>query len=230
MLIKIILMRLLLIISFCFLRFLSFSQDSSKITFGINLSNNLTYLFTSNYKYNGGFAFEPVLNVKCNDYFKSRTVVGYTKTSGIYEVGDLLFSNQKTNYQNSGFYVKTGLFTNFTKEKGLFHNSIGLNLLYSNYKQSGDFVIYGNYFGDYIGTYHNQNQQVFAIEPSLDLSIFEHKYFIINANINFPIVFYSKTNDDSPNYFIPGIGRTQQRNFYEPFFYRFDIYLHIPIR
>ena len=225
-------MRFLFLISFClyFITSKIFAQDSCRLAVGINLINNVTYLLTSNYKYNGGFAIEPVLNVKCNDYFKSRTVVGYTKTSGIYEVGDLLFSNQKTNYQNSGFYVKSGMFTNFTKEKGLFHNAIGLSLLYSNYKQSGDFVIYGNYFGNYIGTYHNRNQQVLAIEPSLDLSIFEHKYFIINANINFPIVFYSKTNDDSPNYFIPGIGRTQQRSFYEPFFYRFDIYLHIPMR
>ncbi len=207
------------------------AQDSTKISVGVNISNNITNYLLGNYALNGGFCFEPVVQVKLNQYLRTRIVYGYSKNGinrDLVNVSDN--NNQQLIYFNQGYYGKLGLFASFSKQSSVFFDAIGLSLSYSNFSQQGDLTIKGQYFGDYKTTFRNDNQQVIFIEPSLDLLVFQHKHFTISSNINFPLPIYSNISNDLPNYYIPGYGDTPSNQFFRPVWYRFEFYVNVPIK
>ena len=207
------------------------AQDSTKISVGVNISNNITNYFLGNYSINGGFCIEPVVQVKLNKYLRTRIVLGYSKNGINKELIHVSENNhQQLNYFNQGYYAKLGVFSSFSRRSSVFFDAIGLSLSYSNFSQRGDLTIKGQYFGDYKTTFQNDNQQVIFIEPSLDLLVFQHKHFTISSNINFPLPIYKKLSDDFPNYYIPGYGDTPTNQFFRPVWYRFEFYINIPIK
>lgn len=226
-------MRLFWINSIVIISFFSsflYAQDSTKISLGFNISNNLTNYFLGNYALNGGGCLEPVVQVKLNKYLRTRIVLGYSK-NGIHRelVSVSENNNQQLNYYNEGGYAKLGLFATYTKQSSVFFDALGISISYSNFSQNGDLIIKGKYFGDYNNSINTNNQQFLFIEPSLDLMVFDHKYFAISSNINFPIPIYRKLSNDIPNYYIPGYGDTPTNQFFRTVWYRFEFYINVPI-
>ena len=216
---------------FCVLFTKTFAQDSTKISIGVNISNNITNYFLGNYRLNGGFCIEPVVQVKLNKYLRTRIVLGYSKNGINKELVNVSENNhQQLNYFNQGYYVKLGVFSSFSRRSSVFFDAIGLSFSYSNFSQRGDLTIEGKYFGDYKNSINATNQQALFVEPSLDLLVFQHKYFTISSNINFPIPIYRKLTNEIPNYYIPGYGDTPNNQLYRPVWYRFEFYINVPIK
>jgi hypothetical protein len=207
------------------------AQDTLNFGIGINVSNNLINLGLGNYKYGGGFCVEPVILFKVNDYLDLKTIVGYSKTSNQYYLINNSPSEQTLDYLNEGLYIKVGLFTGFKPKSELFHHSFGVSLFYTQFNETGDLTIKGNYFGDYKNEFKNTGQKILFFEPSVDLVIYQNKYFSFSTNINIPIKIYTSIQQNLYNYYIPGYGAkmTDHKFNLQNLFYRVQFYIVVPI-
>jgi hypothetical protein len=178
------------------------AQEESKLGLGLNASSNIINLANNYYSYNGGICIEPIVIYKLPNRFKLRTTLGYTNVSNQHDVTDY----QKIRYINEGFYIKMGITRDFRHNNKLLTSSYGLNLVYTHFNERGNYLIRGNYFGDYYSNYSVKGQKAFLLEPNLDLYLLNTKYIGIFANISVPIGIVNSIKTEYPHYYIPGFG------------------------
>jgi hypothetical protein len=208
------------------------AQSEPRLAIGVNMSNNLVNLLLGNYNYAGGYCFEPLLLYKINDYINFKSVVGYSKISNRHTLINTSAAYQELNYINKGGYIKMGIFTRFKPKKKLFCSSFGLSLVYSQFNESGNYTIHGNYFGDLRVDFKVSAQRILFIEPGIDIYLFQNNYFALLTSFKFPIGISYSIRNEFPNYYIPGFGeRSDSQAFnFNSIYYRFDFYILIPIR
>jgi hypothetical protein len=208
------------------------AQTGENLAIGVNITNNITNLALGNYRYDGGICIEPVFLYKFNEFMNFKAIAGYSKISSEHTLIETYYSNQKLNYINKGAYVKAGIFTGFKKNNKLFYHSFGLSLIYSQFNESGNYTIRGDYFGDLNDNYVVKGQKILFLEPCLDLYIYQNNYFAVLTSIRFPLPLFRSINTDFPNYYIPGYGERATSNLgnINYLYYRFDFFILIPLK
>lgn len=197
-------------IVFCLTVLSSSAQENHKIAVGIDVSKNLSNWALSNYALKKGVAVESVMLYKLNKDFNYKLSLGYSATSQKIKLNDF----QDLDYINKGFYIKNGIFFSTGVSDSVAKNVIGLNIVFSGFNELGSCTIHGNYFGDIVQKYTNDNLIAVALEPNFDEVLLKYKRFAMMVNYRMTFVVYSNIHAAYPTYFIPGIGN--------PLFYSFS--------
>ena len=215
----------------CTLLTVTRAQENKNLGLGVNVSNNFINLALGNYRYQGGICVEPLIMYRINDRLDIKTVIGYSKISSIHELPHYNNPVQILNYINNGFYFKCGIFTGFRHNEELFHQSFGVSLFYSRFREYGDLTIKGDYFGDFKTEYKVSRQSALFLEPRLDLFIFQNEHVDLMISMKFPFPVYKMINEKYPNYYVPGYGDRIGNDFDLRFVYcRIDLYLMVPLK
>ncbi|MFW5886249.1 MAG: hypothetical protein ACOCUL_00695 [Bacteroidota bacterium] len=116
-------------------------------------------------------------------------------------------------YHNEGVYLKGGMGYPIKHSSSGFILTMGLNLAYTIFHESGDFVFESNYFRDYRVKMTSKKVQAHGIEIYLSqiLPLTGKWHLNFEERLNFFNMNYEKIND-IPVYFVPGFGSIVNNN------------------
>lgn len=215
-------MKYLLLISFFIGNsfFVNAQEDQNELYVGLDIGKNIPVWLTDNYYFDGGGIFEPTLKWKFSDIMLLNTSITYAnlKKSERNKINIQDFQSQGLGIKLGIEFLKKNRILERTDGKLLntFTYSTGLNLTYSNFQETGYFVIEEPVFGDYRERFERKSLQNLGLELTSNFWIgFSPKVLLLielRGNLTtYPVV----EDEEYPGlsvYYMPGVGAELFRN------------------
>lgn len=188
--------------TFSLIIFFSFPVFSQKII-GIDVFKNIPLIMKTG-NLNSGIIIEPQMRIKQKQGPGLFFSAGFTKVAGneVYVNWD---------YKEKGYFLKAGVSTKHFLNKSEFpfnktRLNFGVNFLYSRFKEYGNIVLSGPYFGNKIEPFFKGWSEAVAIEPNVFLIFDLNENFLLEFTVRMDLLSIQDQPGEPPPYYIPGAG------------------------
>jgi hypothetical protein len=151
-----------------------------------------------------GFVIEPIYQYNTTKDFYIDAHIGYSSFTI-----DSIYYNMSSAVSDPFFKAGFGFNENNSK---LFSLQAGIDFVFTFYKQSGSFVIPGNYFGNYKETIEQNSLIYYSLAPSLKGNLKITPAINIQLGVEYAFLLNYEEDLSYPEYYIPGFGRINNSN------------------
>lgn len=215
-------MKYLLIISLLIgnILFGNAQEEENELYVGLDIGKNIPVWLTDNYYFDGGGIFEPTLKWKFSDIMMLNTSIMYAnlKKSERSKINIQDFRSKGVGIKLGIEFLKKNRILERTNGKTLntFTYSTGLNLTYSNFQETGYFVIEEPVFGDYRQQFERKKLQNLGLELTTNFWIGFSPKILLLIELRGNLAFYPVVEENEYQalsvYYLPGVGRELFRN------------------